>query len=110
MARVAFARAVEVSLARLRIAREYVQHLRERPASQRIVHLLMKKIRQIAHLRRCEATACNTTLRRMTLVEKWSDRVAVAVMENNQRAHKIGSVTLTPRSRAMARDALGYID
>src|SRR4051795_9178189 len=70
----------------------------------------MKKVGQVGHLGRSESAGGSPALRLMALLQKWADRIPVAVVQNGQGAHKVGTVALPPRSWPVASDAFRYID
>src|SRR5713101_6780674 len=117
MASVAFSSAVEVRRACLRIARKHVLNLQLPPAPQRVVDLLMQKMRDVRHLFGFEARRGTPALQRMSLREKRPDFLSIAIVQNNERTDQVGSLLIAgqvgisaSRLDAMAGDAFGDVD
>src|SRR3954466_15818634 len=106
VARCAFAGAVEVLRTCFRVARTDVLHGEHCRAAERVVQLLAQEMRDVGDLLVGQARRRLAALRRMALLQKWSDLAAVAIAKKDDRSKKIGTVIRAARLRAVTRHAL----
>src|SRR5579864_1689667 len=97
MASVTFSSAVEVRRAGLRIAGEHVLNLQFRPAPQRVIDLLMQKVRQVRHLLGFEARRRSPALQKMSFREERPDSISIAIVQNNLRTDQVRPLLIPER-------------
>jgi len=105
---IAFARAVEISFARFGVAGQHVLGMEERRGAQRIVHALMNEVRKIQDLSGGKI-ARRSALRRMALLQKRPDLIAVAIVQHGHRANQVGPTLAASGAGAVTGNALGDV-
>ncbi len=109
MTAAAFASAVEVDLAGFGVACEDVQDFVIGAGAQRIADFPMEEIGEVLDLSLGESCAGLATLRGVTFEQKGSDRAAVTIMKDDERADDVGTLGSSPPFRPVTGDALGRV-